>query len=132
MSETADFQVIDLAGRRVLLAAGPGLSENTRAPIASERDGADLVGEALGAGAEIIAVPAPRLAADFFVLKTGLAGAILQKTTNYRLGFAVVGEVPADALESEALRAFIIESNRRGQVLFVADMAELEARLAAR
>ena len=126
MSETADFQVIDLAGRRVLLAAGFG------APVASERDGSDLVGEALGAGAEIVAVPVQRLAADFFVLKTGLAGAILQKTTNYRLGFAVVGDIPADALESEALRAFIVESNRRGQVLFVADMAELEARLTAR
>jgi len=125
------FQVIDLAGRRILLAAGFGAPEGEGAPIASERDGADLVGEALGAGAELIAVPAGRLSPDFFALKTGLAGAILQKTTNYRLGFAVVGEIPAAALESEALRAFIAESNRRGQVLFVADLAELEARLAA-
>lgn len=122
----SDFQVIDLAGRRVLLAAGFG------APVATERDGADLIGEALGAGAALIAVPAERLSSDFFALRTGLAGAILQKTTNYRLGFAVVGEVPAAALESEALRAFIIESNRRGEVLFVADLAALEARLAAR
>lgn len=122
----AGFQAIDLAGRRVLLPAGFG------APIASERDGADLVGEALGAGAELIAVPAGRLSDDFFVLKTGLAGAILQKTTNYRLGFAVVGDVPPAALHSEALRASIIESNRRGEVLFVADLAELEARLATR
>lgn len=132
MSETADFQVIDLAGRRVLLAAGFGAPEDQGVLVASERDGADLVGEALGAGAELIAVPAGRLSPDFFALKTGLAGAILQKTTNYRLGFAVVGEVPADALQSEALRAFIVESNRRGEVLFVADLAALEARLGAR
>ncbi|MGA0602340.1 DUF4180 domain-containing protein [Caulobacter sp. KR2-114] len=130
MSDTPDFQVIDLAGRRVLLAAGLDVSA-PGAPVASERDATDLVGEALGAGADTIAVPVGRLSPAFFDLKTGLAGAILQKTTNYRLGFAVVGEIPADALRSEALRAFIAESNRRGVVLFVADLAELEARLGA-
>lgn len=129
---SSEFQVIDLAGRRVLLAAGFGAPEDQRVLVASERDGTDLIGEALGAGAEFIAVPAGRLSPEFFVLRTGLAGAILQKITNYRLGFAVVGGVPAAALESEALRAFILESNRRGEVLFVADMAELEARLGAR
>ena len=56
--------------------------------------------------------------------------AVLQKTTNYRLGFAVLGEIPPAALESQALRAFIVESNRRGEVLFLPDLAALEARLA--
>jgi len=119
------FQILDLAGRRVLLAADDGPM------LAAERDAMDLVGEALGAGAQVIAVPVGRLSPDFFDLKTGLAGAVLQKTTNYRLGFAALGEIPAEALRSEALRAFIVESNRRGEVLFLPGLAELEARFAA-
>lgn len=116
--------VIELHGRRVLLAAAVG-------PLAgSENDALDLIGEALGADASLIAIPAQRLAPAFFSLKTGLAGAMLQKITNYRLGLAVVGDIPADALRSQPLRDFIAESNRRGQTLFVPDLAALAAKLA--
>ncbi|HEX7760205.1 MAG TPA: hypothetical protein VF459_11930 [Caulobacteraceae bacterium] len=41
----------------------------------------------------------------------------------------VIGEVPAGALQSQPPRDFIAESNRRGQTLFVPDLAALEARL---
>lgn len=115
--------LIELHGRRILLAAETGPL------LAKESDAVDLVGEALGEGAEWIAIPTSRLAPAFFSLKTGLAGAMLQKITNYRLSLAVIGEISADALQSQPLRDFIAESNRRGQTLFVADLAELEARL---
>ncbi len=82
---------MELDGRRILLAAGMG------PVLGSESDAVDLVGEALGAGASLIAIPAQRLALDFYRLKTGLAGAMLQKITNYRLRLAVIGELPADA-----------------------------------
>ena len=124
--DIASHSSVDFHGRRILLAAEGGPM------LVSETDALDLISEALGAGASLIAIPALRLAPAFFSLKTGLAGGMLQKITNYRLGLAVVGEVPADALKSQALRDFIAESYRRGQVLFVADMAELEARLAPR
>ena len=127
MSENIAFHsAVEIHGRRILLAAGSG------PVLGSEANALELIGEALGAGADLIAIPAARMAPAFFSLKTGLAGAMLQKITNYRLGLAVVGEIPADALQSQPLRDFIAESNRRGQVLFVADMAELEARLAPR
>ncbi len=122
----ASHSLVEIHSRRILLAADAG------PVLGSEADALDLIGEALGAGADLIAIPTRRLAPAFFSLKSGLAGAMLQKITNYRLGLAVVGEVPADALQSQPLRDFIVESNRRGQVLFVADLAELEARLAAR
>jgi hypothetical protein len=117
---------LDLSGRRVLLATDDGPL------LATEQAILDLIGEALGEGAEWIATPASRLAPAFFDLKSGLAGAILQKTTNYRLGFAVLGDIPAEALQSEALRAFIIESNGRGEVLFLPDLAALEIRMVVR
>ena len=118
-------RILELSGRRVLLAAENG------PVLAAERDAMDLIGDALGERADWIAVPVARLAPAFFDLKSGLAGAVLQKTTNYRLGFAALGDIPAEALESQALRAFIIESNRRGEVLFLPGLADLEARLAA-
>ncbi|MBL7715531.1 MAG: DUF4180 domain-containing protein [Bdellovibrionales bacterium] len=57
------------------------------------------------------------LSPDFFVLKTKLAGEILQKATNYGIQLAIVGDF--SKVESESLRAFITESNRGRQVFFV-------------
>ena len=99
--------------------------------LASERDADDLIGEAYGVEAEWIAVPVAQLVPKFYRLRSGLAGAIIQKLVTYGLRLAFVGDVTAHTAGSEALRAFIVESNRGGQVWFVADMAELESRLGA-
>jgi hypothetical protein len=93
--------------------------------IASERDATDIVGEALGLSADLVVIPVSRLSPDFFRLGTGLAGAVLQKMTNYRLRVAIVGDVSAHTAKSEPLRDFIRESNQRGEVRFVADMSQL-------
>lgn len=60
-----------------------------------------------------------------------MAGAIVQKLVTYGLKAAFIGDVSAHTAESEALSAFIAESNRGRQVWFVSDMAELERRLSA-
>lgn len=57
------------------------------------------------------------ITSNFFVLKTRLAGEILQKIVNYGMQLAIVGDFKN--VESESLRAFIIESNRGNQVSFV-------------
>jgi len=57
----------------------------------------------------------------FFDLKSGLAGEILQKVSNYRKRLVVLGEF--DGLGGSALRDFIYESNRTGQVVFAPDLA---------
>ncbi|MBI4923458.1 MAG: DUF4180 domain-containing protein [Devosia nanyangense] len=100
-----------------LPAAGP--------PIATEDDARDVVGDALGQGAELVVIPVERLSPDFFRLGTGLAGAVLQKFTNYRLRVAIVGDISAYAAKSAPLRDFVRESNRRGEVRFLASEAEL-------
>ncbi len=79
----------------------------------------------------MIAIPRTRLTADFFRLRTRLAGEILQKLTNYRFKVAIVGDVSAEIAASDALRDFVRECNRGGQVWFVEDLAELERRLAS-
>ncbi|CRP97406.1 DUF4180 domain-containing protein [Stenotrophomonas sp. FR010] len=55
----------------------------------------NLVGDALGHQAEWIAVPVQRLSTDFFELRSGMAGQWLQMLVNYRLRFAVLGDVSA-------------------------------------
>ena len=56
---------------------------------------------------------------EFFQLRTGLAGAILQKFTNYRVVIAIVGDF--SVYDSKSLRDFIRESNKGRQVLFLSD-----------
>jgi hypothetical protein len=97
--------------------------------VRDERGGRGLVEAALNAGATLIAVPAGRLDAEFFRLRSGLAGEILQKAANYRLKFAVVGDVSEHAASSDALRDFIVECNRGREIFFVDDLVALERRL---
>ncbi|MFZ5975920.1 MAG: DUF4180 domain-containing protein [Bacillota bacterium] len=56
---------------------------------------------------------------DFFDLKTGVAGEILQKFTNYQVKLAIVGDF--EGYTSKALKDFIFESNNGSQVFFLPD-----------
>lgn len=53
---------------------------------------------------------------DFFDLKSGLAGEILQKFSNYRSKLAIVGDF--SRYTSKSLRDFIRECNRGNMILF--------------
>jgi len=64
---------------------------------------------------------------DFFDLKTGLAGEILQKFSNYRVKLAIVGDF--EEVKSKSLRDFIRESNRGRTVNFVNSVEEAVERL---
>ena len=91
--------------------------------------GADVVELMYGDGADWLAVPVTRLDPVFFDLRSGLAGDIVQKCANYRIGLAVVGDISGHVAASEALSAFVTESNRGRHTWFVADEAELRQRL---
>lgn len=91
----------------------------------------DLVGDALGHQAEWIAIPVQRLSPDFFELRSGMAGQWLQMLVNYRLRFAVLGDVSGYRAQSESLDAWITECNRGRDGCFVADWDALQTRLSA-
>jgi uncharacterized protein DUF4180 len=101
------------------------------ATLADEGGAVELVALALAQRADMVVVPVRRLDPRFFTLSTGLAGAIVQKLVNYRLRLTVVGDVRSYVEASDALRDYVYETNRGRQVWFVADSAELDARLAA-
>ena len=64
---------------------------------------------------------------DFFDLKTGLAGEILQKFSNYRVRLAIIGDF--SAYTSKSIKDFIFESNQRRQINFVGTLDEAIERL---
>jgi hypothetical protein len=97
----------------------------------SEQRAVDLIGEALAGHASIIAVPVDRLDNRFFQLRSGLAGAIVQKMVNYRLRLAVVGDITEQLAASSALRAWVRECQRGTTVFFVPSLDALTARLSA-
>jgi len=89
----------------------------------------DVIGSAMGQGAELVLLPAQRLTDDFFTLRTGLAGEIAQKFVNYRIRLAILGDISHHVAKSSALAAFVSESNRAGQLWFVPTKEELDERL---
>jgi len=113
----------EIAGRRVWVCPEDGPS------LAQDWELSGLLGDLLGGGAGLVAIPLSRLGPDFLRLSTGLAGHVLQKLVNYRLHVVVLGDVAAAVAASEPLRDFVRESNRGTTVWFVDDLAALEARL---
>ncbi|MEH0548730.1 DUF4180 domain-containing protein [Streptomyces sp. B21-105] len=115
--------LLNLHGTRVLRCAPDG------PPLDGERAALDLIGDAYGHDAQLVAVPAERIGDDFFRLRSGVAGDVVQKFVNYRVRLAVVGDVSRQLAESSALRDFVREANRGSQLWFLADDGELDDRL---
>lgn len=64
---------------------------------------------------------------SFFDLRSGLAGEVLQKCSNYQLRLAIVGEF--EKYTSKSLADFIFESNKHRQVNFVGSVEDAVRRL---
>ncbi|NJK96918.1 MAG: DUF4180 domain-containing protein [Bacteroidales bacterium] len=90
--------------------------------ITNTLDALDLMADCQYRGAEIIILYANNLIPAFFDLKTGIAGDILQKFSTYRMKLAIIGDF--SKYSSKSLNDFIYESNKGGQILFVASLNE--------
>ena len=95
--------------------------------LRTARDATDLIGEA--AGAAVIAIPIQRLDEDFFRLRTGVAGEMVQKFVTYRKRVAIVGDISGYVAQSKPFHDFVYEANRGRDLWFVGDREELEKRL---
>ncbi len=95
--------------------------------VNDERDALDIMANAGYAGARGIILHAANLNPDFFELRTGIAGEILLKFTNYQMKLAIIGEF--DKFESKSLTAFITESNRGNLIFFMPDREAALTRL---
>lgn len=85
--------------------------------IAEVQDALDLMASVGTLGCSRIIINESNLHPDFFRLKTGLAGEILQKFSNYGVKLAITGDFKK--YKSRALHDFIGESNKGNQIFFL-------------
>ena len=71
-------------------------------------------------GCSNIIINKENIAESFFDLRTGLAGEIMQKLTNYRFRVAIVGDF--SVYTSKNLKDFLYESNKGNATFFVSDI----------
>lgn len=89
--------------------------------IQSIEDGADLMGHLYYQDFGKVILYEKNICPDFFDLRTGMAGDILQKFSNYRIRLAIIGNFKK--YESQSLRDFIFESNKGRQINFIDDLS---------
>lgn len=90
--------------------------------IKNEHDGLDLMGNVYYQGFDKMILHQHNLTNDFFDLKNGLAGEILQKFSNYRIRLVIVGDF--SEFNSKSLKDFIYESNQGKQVNFLNSVSQ--------
>ena len=88
--------------------------------IRNAEDATDLIGDIGSSGCSRIIIPEENMHPDFFDLRNGIAGEILQKFSNYRFKVAVTGKF--ERFQKKSTRDFIRESNRGNLVCFVEDV----------
>lgn len=90
--------------------------------ISSASDGLELLGNLYYQDFDRIVLREENIAAEFFDLKNGMAGEILQKFSNYRVRLAIVGDF--SKYTSKSISDFIRESNKLKQINFVTTTSE--------
>lgn len=90
--------------------------------IKTSEDALDLLGNLYYQNFDRIIIQEKNISPDFFDLKNGIAGEILQKFSTYRVRLAIVGDFTA--YSSKSMNDFIYESNKKGQINFVSSTAE--------
>ncbi|MGI5483371.1 PfkB family carbohydrate kinase [Streptomyces lavendofoliae] len=101
-------------------------------PLAGRRAALDLVGDALGRGAELVVVPVERLGGDFFRPGGGPAGEVVPLFAEHGLRLAVVGEVPSRVTSGSWPHCPGVGDGRDAPVRFADSIPALMAGLAAR
>ncbi|WP_343747683.1 DUF4180 domain-containing protein [Fluviicola sp.] len=95
--------------------------------IRNAEDGLDLLGNVYYQGFDRMIVYSKNITPDFFDLKNGIAGEILQKFSNYRVRLAIVGDF--SSYTSKSITDFIFESNKGKHVNFLSSPEEALERL---
>jgi len=85
--------------------------------IKETQDALDLMADSGYQGSSRMILHEKNIIPDFFDLKSGIAGEILQKFSTYHIQLAIIGEY--SKFSSKSLQDFIFESNKHGRINFV-------------
>ncbi len=113
-----DYKVIEKDRLRYMEYAAAGM------PLNSEKDAVDLISGCFENKIHYIVLHAQALSDDFFKLRTGVAGMILQKFINYRVKVAVVLE--NDEKVKGKFKELLSESNKGSDFRTFFSTAEAE------
>lgn len=91
--------------------------------ISKSEDALDILGNIYYEGFDKLVIYEKNITPDFFDLKTGLAGEIIQKFLTYRVDLIIVGEF--SNYPSQSLKDFIFECNKDKKINFVRPDSEL-------
>lgn len=91
--------------------------------LKTTEDGLELLGNLYYQGFDKIIINQKNIIPDFFDLKNGIAGDILQKFSQYRMPLAIVGDFTK--FTGRSITDFIYESNKGKQVNFVSSVDEV-------
>ncbi|MDR2528770.1 MAG: DUF4180 domain-containing protein [Synergistaceae bacterium] len=112
-----EYQIMEKNGEKLILLEGAGT------PIGREEDANTLIEICARNGTYLLLVEGKRLSEDFLRLRTGVAGAVLQK-------FAIYGVKVAAVLDKDRAKGkfkeFLAESNRGSMFRVYEDHAEAE------
>ena len=95
--------------------------------IHTTQDILDMMADISYQGVERIIIHERNLTPEFFNLKTGIAGEIPQKFSNYNMRLAIIGDF--SKYPGKSLMAFIYESNKTGRISFVNALNEAVIKL---
>jgi len=95
--------------------------------IKNPEEGLQLLADLYYQDVDRIILQEQNICTEFFDLKTGIAGEILQKFSNYRVRLAIVGDF--SKYQSKSMKDFIYESNKGKQVNFVGSSEDAIASL---
>lgn len=95
--------------------------------IQETQDALKIMAEASNLNSNKIILKEEQITPEFFDLKNGLAGEILQKFSTYNVQLAIIGDF--SKYKSKNVRDFIFESNRYGRINFVRTLEEAQEKL---
>ena len=96
--------------------------QSSKLIVNNAEDALALLGDLYYQGFHKIVLYEYNITPDFFELKNGMAGEILQKFSNYKMQLSIIGDFKK--YESKSLNDFIYESNKGKLVSFVDNLTK--------
>ena len=103
-----NYKIIAINGKKYIECA------SAEKPIRTEQNALDLISACFENDTNFLLIQAQALADDFFQLRTGLAGSVLQKFINYKIKVAVV--MTDQQRVKGKFKEFITEANKGNSV----------------
>ncbi len=116
-----EIDIIESNGIKITVLNSLGIS------IRETQDALDLMTNSIYLESQKIIIKEDQITPEFFDLRSGIAGEILQKFSTYDVQLAIIGDFTK--YSSKNFRDFMFESNKYGQINFVNTLEEAKEKL---